>query len=425
MIRSSDLRQLEEQLHERVLHELGDVLASAKDPAEKRKVLSTEVLRMLRETKRILTPSAQNELVESVLNTVLGFGPLEPLLRDETVTEIMVNGPDRIFIEQKGKIRKADVAFRDEQHVRDIIDRIVGPIGRRIDESSPLVDARLPDGSRVNAVIRPLAVSGPSISIRKFAKKAYHLEDLEKYGTFSAEMRDFLRAAVKAKLNVLISGGTGSGKTTTLNALSYEIPLDERIVTVEDSAELQLQHPNMVNLESKPPNVEGKGAYTIRDLVKNALRMRPDRIVVGECRGGEALDMLQAMNTGHEGSLTTAHANNPPDAVGRLETMVLMSGVDLPLPAIRRQIASAIDLIVQQSRILDGSRKLTSITHVTGLEANEVQMQEIFKFDQRGLDADGKVVGEFVRTGYYPEEVLKRFQVMNVAFDASVFAPPS
>ena len=419
------MRQLEEQLHERVLVELGQVLASAKDPAEKRKVLDAEVRRMIRESKRILTPSQLNDLVDAVLNTVLGFGPLEPLLRDETVTEIMVNGPDRIFIEQKGKIRKADVAFRDEQHVRDIIDRIVGPIGRRIDESTPLVDARLPDGSRVNAVIRPLAVSGPSISIRKFAKKAYHLGDLEKYGTFSPEMGDFLRAAVKAKLNVLISGGTGSGKTTTLNALSYEIPVDERIVTVEDSAELQLQHPNMVNLESKPPNVEGKGAYTIRDLVKNALRMRPDRIVVGECRAGEALDMLQAMNTGHEGSLTTAHANTPYDAVGRLETMVLMSGVDLPLAAIRRQIASAIDLIVQQSRLLDGSRKLTSITHVTGLEGNEVELREVFKFDQKGLDADGKVAGEFARTGYYPEDVLKRFQVMNVEFDATAFARTS
>ncbi|MBU6423863.1 MAG: CpaF family protein, partial [Chloroflexi bacterium] len=372
-----------------------------------------------------LTPSAQNDLVEAVINTVLGFGPLEPLLRDETVTEIMVNGPDRVFIEQGGKIRKADVSFRDEQHVRDIIDRIVGPIGRRIDESAPLVDARLPDGSRVNAVIRPLAVSGPSISIRKFAKKAYHLEDLERYGTFSPEMKDFLRAAVKAKLNVLISGGTGSGKTTTLNALSYEIPLDERIVTVEDSAELQLHHPNMVNLESKPPNVEGRGAYTIRDLVKNALRMRPDRIVVGECRGGEALDMLQAMNTGHEGSLTTAHANSPYDAIGRLETMVLMSGVELPLAAIRRQIASAIDLIVQQSRLLDGSRRLTSVTHVTGLEGTEVKMEEIFTFDQRGLDADGKVVGAFRRTGYHPEEILRRFQIMNVVFDASAFAAAS
>jgi pilus assembly protein CpaF len=421
VIRSTDLRQFEEQLHERVLVELGAVLASAKDAAEKRKVLEAEVRRMIRESKRILTPSALNDLVEAVLNTVLGFGPLEPLLRDETVTEIMVNGPDRIFIEQKGKIRKADVAFRDEQHVRDIIDRIVGPIGRRIDESTPLVDARLPDGSRVNAVIRPLAVSGPSISIRKFAKKAYHLEDLERYGTFSPEMRDFLRAAVKAKLNVLISGGTGSGKTTTLNALSYEIPLDERIVTVEDSAELQLQHPNMVNLESKPPNVEGKGAYTIRDLVKNALRMRPDRIVVGECRAGEALDMLQAMNTGHEGSLTTAHANNPSDAIARLETMVLMSGVDLPLPAVRRQIAAALDIILQQSRLLDGSRRITHITEVLDLEGADVQMQDVFRFEQSGVDESGKVLGAFVWTGYVPR-CLRKIKVMNVALDETVFA---
>jgi len=423
VIRSADLQTLHDQLHERVLAELGDLLAGAGTTEEKRKTLANEVRRMVRESKRILTPSAQNDLVDSVVNTVLGFGPLEPLLRDETVTEIMVNGPDRIFVERKGKVEKAAVSFRNEDHVRDIIDRIVGPIGRRIDESSPLVDARLPDGSRVNAIIRPLAVSGPSLSIRKFAKVAFHLEDLVKFGTLAPAMADFLRAAVKGKLNIFISGGTGSGKTSTLNALSYEIPSDERIVTVEDSAELQLHHPNMVNLESKPPNIEGRGGYTIRDLVKNALRMRPDRIIVGECRSGETLDMLQAMNTGHDGSLTTAHANTPADAIARIETMVLMSGIELPLPAVRRQISGAINLIVQQSRLLDGSRKITAITEVLDLVDNEVEMKDVFRFDQRGAGADGKVIGEFVATGYQPR-CLAKIKAMNVPFDESVLAAP-
>ena len=423
MIRSADLQSLHDQLHERVLGEMRDLLAGPGTLEDKRRTLATEVRRMVRESKRILTPSAQNDLVDGVVNTVLGFGPLEPLLRDETVTEIMVNGPDRVFIERKGKVERANVSFRDEDHIRDIVDRIVGPIGRRIDESSPLVDARLPDGSRVNAIIRPLAVSGPSLSIRKFAKVAFHLEDLVAFGTLTQPMADFLRAAVRAKLNIFISGGTGSGKTSTLNALSYEIPTHERIVTVEDSAELQLKHPNMVNLESKPPNIEGRGGYTIRDLVKNALRMRPDRIIVGECRAGEALDMLQAMNTGHDGSLTTAHANTPADALARIETMVLMSGVELPLPAVRRQISGAIHLILQQSRLLDGSRKITAITEVLDLEDNEVKLQDIFRFDQRGVGADGKVIGEFVAAGYRPR-ALAKIKAMDIPFDEAVLAAP-
>jgi pilus assembly protein CpaF len=419
-VRGAELQSLHDQLHERVLRELGDLLAGKADPAEKRRALTGELQRMIRDSKRILSPAAQADVIESILNTVLGFGPLEPLLKDETVTEIMVNAPDRIFIERQGRIEQAAVSFRDEDHVRAIIDRIVGPIGRRIDESSPLVDARLPDGSRVNAVIRPLAVSGPSVSIRKFAKKSYRVDDLVGFGTVTTQMAGFLKAAVQAKANILISGGTGSGKTTTLNALSYEIPLHERIVTVEDSAELQLKHPNMVNLETKPPNLEGKGGYTIRDLVKNALRMRPDRIVVGECRGGEALDMLQAMNTGHEGSLTTAHANTPQDAIARVETMVLMSGVELPLPAVRRQIAAALDLIVQQSRLLDGSRKITFISELDD-EGGDIAVHDIFRFEQTGLDADGKVTGTFVWTGYLPK-VLQRIKVMEVPLDAAVFA---
>ncbi|MBI2325622.1 MAG: CpaF family protein [Chloroflexi bacterium] len=376
---------------------------------------------MIRESRRILSPAAQNDLIAGIADTVLGFGPLEPLLRDESVTEIMVNGPERVFIERAGRVEKANVSFRDEDHIRTIIDRIVGPIGRRIDESSPLVDARLPDGSRVNAVIRPLAVSGPSVSIRKFARTSYRVEDLVARGTLTDAMAAFLRAAVQAKQNILISGGTGSGKTTTLNALSYEIPLHERIVTVEDSAELQLKHPNMVNLETKPPNVEGRGGYTIRDLVKNALRMRPDRIVVGECRGGEALDMLQAMNTGHEGSLTTAHANSPSDAIARVETMVLMSGVELPLPAVRRQISAALDLIVQQSRLLDGSRKITHVSEVAE-EDGDIAIHDIFRFEQRGLDAQGKVVGDFVFTGHRPA-ALQKMKVMEIALDERIFAP--
>ncbi len=421
MIRSPELQTLHDQVHQRVLAELRDLLAGDKDPEEKRRVLTEEVRRMIRESKRILTPTAQTELVEAVLNTALGFGPLEPLLRDDGVTEIMVNGPDRIFIERKGKIEQAAVRFRDEQHIRDIIDRIVGPIGRRIDESTPLVDARLPDGSRVNAVIRPLAVSGPSLTIRKFARTSYRLGDLVGFGTLSSEMGGFLRAAVQAKLNLLIAGGTGSGKTTTLNALSYEIPQHERIVTVEDAAELQLKHPNMVNLETKPPNAEGRGGYTIRELVRNALRMRPDRIVVGEVRGGEALDMLQAMNTGHEGSLTTAHANSPADVIGRLETMVLMSGIELPLPAVRRQIASAIDLVVQQSRLLDGSRKITHVAELVE-ENGDLRLRDVFRFEQRGVGADGRVEGGFAAAGYRPR-ALEKIRVQQIAFDEAVLAP--
>ncbi|MBI2983843.1 MAG: CpaF family protein, partial [Chloroflexi bacterium] len=420
-LRSPDLQTFQDQLHERVLKELSEVLRGKTDPAEKRRVLEEELRRMIRESRRILSPAAQNDLIAGIADTVLGFGPLEPLLRDESVTEIMVNGPERVFIERAGRVEKANVSFRDEDHIRTIIDRIVGPIGRRIDESSPLVDARLPDGSRVNAVIRPLAVSGPSVSIRKFARTSYRVEDLVARGTLTDAMAAFLRAAVQAKQNILISGGTGSGKTTTLNALSYEIPLHERIVTVEDSAELQLKHPNMVNLETKPPNVEGRGGYTIRDLVKNALRMRPDRIVVGECRGGEALDMLQAMNTGHEGSLTTAHANSPSDAIARVETMVLMSGVELPLPAVRRQISAALDLIVQQSRLLDGSRKITHVSEVAE-EDGDIAIHDIFRFEQRGLDAQGKVVGDFVFTGHRPA-ALQKMKVMEIALDERIFAP--
>ena len=342
-------------------------------------------------------------LAEQVLHEAIGLGPLEPLLEDEGVTEIMVNAYDQIFVERGGKITKSPVSFTNDRAVISAIERIVAPIGRKIDESTPLVDARLKDGSRVNAVIPPLALKGPSITIRKFPKHRLYGEDLLRFGTLNEAMLEFLAFCVHQAKNIIISGGTGSGKTTLLNILSNFIPPADRIVTVEDSAELKLHQPNLVSLEARPANSEGKGAIHIRELVKNCLRMRPDRIVVGECRGGEALDMLQAMNTGHDGSLTTAHANSPRDMLSRLEVMVLMAGMDLPVAAIREQIASAINLIVQQTRFKCGSRKITAITEVTGVESGRIQLQDIFVFERDGYSADSKVKGRFVATGAVPE----------------------
>ncbi|MCL2913864.1 Flp pilus assembly complex ATPase component TadA [Shewanella corallii] len=342
-------------------------------------------------------------LIKEVLDETIGLGPLEGLIADPDVTEIMVNSHDQIFYEKAGQLFLSEIAFSDDQAVLGAIERIVTPIGRRIDESSPMVDARLKDGSRVNAVIPPLALKGPCITIRKFMQKRLSCDDLIGFGSMSAEMAEFLEIAVKQKRNVVISGGTGSGKTTLLNVLSNFIPDDERIVTVEDAAELQLYQPNLVSLEARPPNQEGKGAIAIRDLVKNCLRMRPDRVVIGECRGGEALDMLQAMNTGHDGSLTTAHANSPRDCISRLEVMVMMSGMELPVIAIREQISSAVNVIVQQSRFSDGSRRVTSICEVTGIEGSIVQLSEIFRFQQTGFDENGKVQGYYTPTGTLPE----------------------
>jgi pilus assembly protein CpaF len=342
-------------------------------------------------------------LVKQVLDEVVGLGPLEDLLHDETVTEIMVNRFDEIFIERRGKLTKSDITFTSEQAVVSAIERIVTPLGRRIDESSPMVDARLKDGSRVNAVIPPLALKGANITIRKFAKSKLTGEDLIRFGSMTPMMLTFLQTIVEQKANIIISGGTGSGKTTLLNVLSNYIPDDERIVTVEDAAELKLSQPNLVGLESRPANAEGKGAVPIRDLVKNCLRMRPDRIVVGECRGGEALDMLTAMNTGHDGSLTTAHANTPRDCLARVEVMVMMAGLDLPVRAIREQIASAVHFIVQQNRFSCGSRKVTHITEITGMEGDIIQMQDIFLFKQEGFGPDGKVRGTHVATGAVPD----------------------
>jgi len=341
-------------------------------------------------------------LSEDVFNEAMRLGPLEALLADDTVSEIMVNGPGKVYIERGGRLQLSDCQFTDDASVLSVIERIIAPLGRRCDESQPYVDARLSDGSRVNAIIAPLALSGPTITIRKFSKKALSPEDFIRFGTWTHNAAEFMKLCVWLRKNVIVAGGTGSGKTTLLNLLSGYIPHSERIVTVEDAAELRLQQPHVVRLEARPPNIEGKGAVPIRDLVKNCLRMRPDRIIVGECRGGEALDMLQAMNTGHDGSLTTVHANSPRDVISRLETMVLMSGMELPSRAIREQIASAVDIIIHESRMSDGSRKVTAITEVTGLEGNQIVMQDIFAFRQSGVGPDGKVLGEFKPTGAMP-----------------------
>ena len=360
------------------------------------------------------------KVVKEIINDVTGYGPINPLLQDPEVTEVMVNGPDMVYFEKDGKLHLADIKFRDKEQVMQVIEKIVAPLGRRIDESSPMVDARLPDGSRVNAIIPPLALNGPTITIRKFSKHPYTIDDLVNFGALTSEAAMFLDACVKAKLNIFISGGTSSGKTTTLNVLSSFITNDDRIITIEDAAELQLSQDHVISLESRPPNIEGNGAITIRDLVRNSLRMRPDRIVVGEVRGEEALDMLQAMNTGHEGSLATGHANTPRDMIARLETMVLMAGIELPVKAIRQQIAGAINLIVQQSRLRDGSRKIINITEVQGLEGDIVVLQDIFIFKQKKVGKDGEIIGELLPTGIRPS-FYERFENYGIDVPASIF----
>ncbi|SRR5581483_5334991 len=344
----------------------------------------------------------EQSIFQDVLNDMLGYGPIQPLLDDPDVSEVMVNGPKKVYVEKKGQLTRTDVTFDDDAHVLRIIERIILPLGRRVDPDSPTVDARLPDGSRVNAVVPPVALDGPSITIRKFHKDKLKVADLIRYGSLTQNMADFLKACVLARLNIVISGGTGSGKTTLLNVLSGFIPENERIITIEDAAELQLQQDHVLRMETKPRNVEGRGETTIRDLVRNSLRMRPDRIVVGECRGGEALDMLQAMNTGHDGSLTTVHANSPRDAISRLETLVLMAGMELPLKVVRQQISSAVDLIVQQTRLKDGARKVTAVTEVAGMEGDTVVLTDIFKFEQTGIAEGGKVLGDLKATGIRP-----------------------
>jgi pilus assembly protein CpaF len=361
-------------------------------------------------------------LEEDVFNEAMRLGPLEELLADDSISEIMVNGPSKVYIERSGRIELSDCQFSDDASVLSIIERIVSPIGRRIDESMPYVDARLADGSRVNAIIAPLALSGPTITIRKFSKKAYSTEDFVKFGTWTRNAAEFMKLCVLLRKNIVVAGGTGSGKTTLLNLLSSFIPEDERIITVEDAAELKLQQPHVIRLEARPPNIEGKGAVTIRDLVKNCLRMRPDRIIVGECRSGEALDMLQAMNTGHDGSLTTVHANSPRDVISRLETMVLMSGMELPSKAIREQISSAVDIIIHESRYSDGTRKVAAITEVTGLEGNQIVMQDIFVFRQTGVAENGKILGHFEPTGSVPTW-FDTLSGMGLSIDPKMFDP--
>lgn len=369
---------------------------------EDRQTISGYLEQAYQELNPGFSDSVKTQIFKEMLDEILGFGPLQPLLDDPDITEVMVNGINKIYVERKGKITKTNVSFVDDAQIVRLIERIILPLGRTIDANNPTVDARLPDGSRVNAVIPPVMVDGPCITIRKFQSDKLGFEQLVKLGSISENMVQLLRACVIGRLNILISGGTGSGKTTLLNILSSFIPEDERIITIEDAAELQLQQEHVLRMETKPPNVDGRYEKTIRDLVVNSLRMRPDRIVVGECRSGEALDMLQAMNTGHDGSLTTVHANTPRDAAGRLETLCLMAGLDLPVRTIRKQIASAIDLIIQVSRFSDGTRKVTSITEISGMEGEVITMTEIFKFEQRKVDHDGTVIGELSATGVRP-----------------------
>jgi len=374
---------------------------------------------ILAEENIVMSRAERNQLFDAIIAEILGFGPLEILLADETISEIMVNGPKNIFIEQKGNLTRSNVTFENEDHVLRVLDRIVAPLGRRIDESSPYVDARLPDGSRVNAVIRPIALCGPTITIRKFEKKPLQVEDLIRYGSMTPEIAEFTRACVIARLNIVVAGGTGSGKTTLLNVCSSFIPNDERILTIENAAELQLRQDHVVTLESRPPNIEGRGQVTIQDLVINSLRMRPDRIVIGECRGGEALDMLQAMNTGHDGSLTTLHANSPRDVIARLEVMCLMAGMDLPVRAIREQISSAVDLIIQQERLRDGSRRIVKITEVQGMEGDVITLSDIFEFEKTGTEA-GRVIGRMRPTGLRPK-FIDRIEAAGIHLPPSVF----
>ena len=403
-------RNLKERIHRRIIEESGKSQLLQPGESHKRQAHSfiNELCRQMIQAEATLVPKHEAERITAeILDDVLGYGPIEGLLNDDTVTEIMVNGPEQVYIEREGKLQLTDVFFRDNRHIMHVIDRIVAPLGRRVDESSPIVDARLPDGSRVNAIVPPLALIGPCLTIRKFSKKPLTLATIAAQGSMNSLMAEFLQACVTGCLNIVVAGGTGSGKTTTLNALSQFIPDGQRIVTIEDAAELQLQQRHVVPLESRPPNIEGAGTISIRELVRNALRMRPDRIIVGEVRSGEALDMLQAMNTGHDGCMTTVHANSPRDVLRRIETMVLMAGVELPIKAIREQIASAFDLIIYQARFRDGTRKITYITEVQGMEGDVIVLQDLFVFQQTGQDQDGLLEGRFVSNGMRPRFLAK------------------
>jgi pilus assembly protein CpaF len=423
-ILAEPLQRLKVKVHDKLVSELDSKALEDKEGNIKKDLLKEQVeeyILLISSQERItLTRGEHDRLLEEILDEILGLGPIEPLLKDSSVSEIMVNGPHQVYVERQGRIERTDITFNDDAHLLHIIDRIVSPIGRRVDESVPYVDARLKDGSRVNVIIHPLSLKGPILTIRKFFKERLEIDDLIRFGTLTPNMAEFLKACVQARLNIIVSGGTGSGKTTTLNVLSSFISPNERIITIEDSAELQLHQEHVITLETRPPNIEGKGEVTTRDLVRNALRMRPDRIIVGEVRGGEALDMLQAMNTGHDGSLTTVHSNSPRDTLARVETMTLMAGMELPVKAIREQIAAAINLIVHQQRLQDGSRKIVNITEVQDMENDVIVLQDVFTFEQKTIDEKGKVIGELKPTGIKPK-FYPLFEERGIKLSSGIF----
>ena len=418
--RSIYLQQLKVRIHQQLVQRLDVQNLRVLPPDTVRAEVRVLIRELCQSEKGLINSADQERLMDEVMDETFGLGPLETLLKDPTISDIMVNRCDRIYVERKGRIELSEVRFRDNAHLRQIIDRIVGLVGRRVDETCPMVDARLADGSRVNAIIPPLALDGPAMSIRRFGSKPMQVEDLIRAGAFPAPVMDFLAAAVQARCNCIISGGTGSGKTTLLNCLSRYIPADERVITIEDAAELQLQQPHVVRLETRPMNVEGKGEVSQRDLVKNCLRMRPDRVVIGECRGPEALDMLQAMNTGHEGSMTTIHANNARDGLARLEVMVMMAGFDIPIRALRQQISSAVQIIVQARRVTGGRRKVVSVSEITGMEGDSIQMHDLFVFESAGVDGDGHQIGRFIATGIRPK-VAERIETRGIRLPADLF----
>lgn len=408
-------------LHYLVIDEMGEAIDQAENATLLRSDIERQLVKMLASETTPLSEFDRRDIIGAVVDNILGYGPIDTLLNDPSVTEVMVNNPETVYVERSGRIYRTDRRFIDEAHLLRIIDKIASAVGRRIDESSPMVDARLPDGSRVNAVIQPLAINGPMLTIRKFSKDPFTDRDLINFGTITEHLATFIDACVRGRLNVLISGGTGTGKTTLLNVVSQYVPDDERIVTIEDSAELRLHQSHVLRLESRPPNIEGKGQVTIRDLVRNSLRMRPDRIIVGEVRGGETLDMLQAMNTGHEGSLSTVHSNSPRDALSRIETMVMMAGFDLPMSAIRQQAASALDLIVHLSRLRDGSRRVTHVSEVEGMEGDTIVLQDIFYYDfSAGVDESGNSLGRIKSTGLRPK-FTRKLEDLGIALPAELF----